>query len=111
MAREDRLDGPAERARPLAVDDPERLGERLHAGEEQLLQPACLDGHLLLQALLVAAVLEHEPPLLVVRQDRSQRVVHVGLADHHRDAARLHRSFQSLCNGCLRQAEFPNRPS
>ena len=42
----------------------ERFGERLHAREEQLLEPARLRGDRLLEALLVAAILEHQPALL-----------------------------------------------
>ena len=42
----------------------ERIGERLNAGEEQLLEAAGLRGDALLERVLIVAVLEHEPPLL-----------------------------------------------
>src|SRR6185503_3298109 len=40
----------------------ECLGERLNAGEKELLEPSRLSGDALLQLLLIVAVLEDEPP-------------------------------------------------
>ena len=50
----------------------ERLGERLHAAEEQLFETARLRGYEPLETLLVRAILDDELPLLErLRHSRS----------------------------------------
>ena len=74
----------------------ERLGERLDAGEEQLLEPARLQRDLLLQALLIAAILEHEPPLLERLRDARAHLLEVerlGEVVHRADREAAHRDL------------------
>ena len=71
----------------------ERLGERLDAGEEQLLEPPRLHRDALLEALLVGAVLEDEPPLLERLRDARADVlelVRLGDVVHGADGEAVH---------------------
>src|SRR4051794_34573348 len=53
----------------------ERLGERLHAGQKQLLEPARLRLDALLEAFTIGAELEHHAPLLERLRDARAHVL------------------------------------